>query len=229
MIKYNPDAHWSSAFYRNLNYIQYSDGRHIMNVNRDDASGFRLDTMATHRLHRTPMIQGQESTTTYMDYVNKYKSVLQTTSYNFSKTETTLEICAGIVKPVGLFPKNPAQHFKDFEMLESSPDIQPAFINSITGKRKLIECIRVDGASDEGPSHEEVQFMWTARHLSKATIATLVTARNSGSSYLNRVELQNGCLAMAHANLFIPSTLGGSCMDGTKVDKESMSVLVEIL
>ena len=131
-----------------------------------------------------------------------------------------MEICAGIVKLVGLFPKNPAQHFKDFEMLESSPDIQPAFINSITGKRKLIECIRVDGASDEGPSHEEVQFMWTARHLSRATIATLVTARNSGSSYLNRVELQNGCLALAHANLFIPSTLGGSCMDGTKVDKD---------
>ena len=62
--------------------------------------------------------------------------------------------------------------------------------------------------------------MWTARHLSRGSIATLVTARNSGSSYRNHVELQNGCLAVAHANVFIPSTLGGSCMDGNSVDKE---------
>ena len=68
--------------------------------------------------------------------------------------------------------------------------------------------------------HEEVQFVWTARHLFRPTLATLVTARNSGSSFLNRVELQNGCLALAHANLFIPSTLGGSCMDSGQVDKE---------
>ena len=88
------------------------------------------------------------------------------------------------------------------------------------GEYKSIECIRVDGASDEGPGHEEIQFMWAARHLSKGTIATLVTARNSGSSYLNRVELQNGCLAVAHANVFIPSTLGGSCMDGNTLNKE---------
>ena len=40
-----------------------------------------------------------------------------------------------------------------------------------------------------------------------------MSARCSGSSYLNRVELQNGCLALGHANLFIPSTLSGSNMD----------------
>ena len=33
------------------------------------------------------------------------------------------------------------------------------------------------------------------------------------SSYLNRVELQNGCLSLGHANTFIPSTLGGACTD----------------
>ncbi len=56
----------------------------------------------------------------------------------------------------------------------------------------------------------------------KSTIACLVTSQNSGSSYLNRVELQNGCLALAHANVFIPLTLGGSCMDSTtrKIDEE---------
>ncbi len=79
---------------------------------------------------------------------------------------------------------------------------------------------RVDGAADEGPLHEEFQFMWAARHLTTGTLATLITARNSGSSYLNTVELQNGCLALAHANLFIPSTPGGSCMDGNKPNKD---------
>lgn len=29
----------------------------------------------------------------------------------------------------------------------------------------------------------------------------------------NRVELQNGCLSLAHSNLFIPSNLNGSCFD----------------
>lgn len=93
-------------------------------------------------------------------------------------------------------------------MLEMFPVLKPAFIDPHTEDKKLIECIRVDGAADEGPMHEEVQFVWAARHLSRPTLATLVTARNSGSSYLNRVELQNGCLALAHANVFIPSTLG---------------------
>ena len=45
---YNPDKHWSSALYQGLNFIEYTDGADITNVNRDDASGFRLDTLATH-------------------------------------------------------------------------------------------------------------------------------------------------------------------------------------
>ena len=38
----------------------------------------------------------------------------------------------------------------------------------------------------------------------------MVTTRCSGSSYLNRVELQDGCLSLGHANTFIPSTIAGS-------------------
>ena len=30
---------------------------------------------------------------------------------------------------------------------------------------------------------------------------------------MNRVELQNGCLSLGHANTFIPSTLAGSNLD----------------
>jgi hypothetical protein len=39
------------------------------NINHDDASGFRLDTMATHT---SPMVQGEKVLTTHTDYVNRY-------------------------------------------------------------------------------------------------------------------------------------------------------------
>ena len=48
----------------------------------------------------------------------------------------------------------------------------------------------------------------------------MVSTRSSGSSFKNWVELQNGCLALGHSNLFIPSTLNGSCMDSGEVNKE---------
>lgn len=69
-----------------------------------------------------------------------------------------------------------------------------------------------------------MQFWWTKRHLERPNHVTLVTTRNSGSSFLNRVELQNGCLAVAQANLFIPSNLNGECFDPDtgKVDKERL-------
>lgn len=105
-------------------------------------------------------------------------------------------------------------------MIEDYPEVKPAFRNHQTGKQKEIECVRVDGCADEGPSHQEVQYWWTKRHLEKGNKATLVTTRNSGASYRNRVELQNGCLALGHANLFIPSTLHGSCIQNGQVNNE---------
>lgn len=45
--------------------------------------------------------------------------------------------------------------------------------------------------------------------MTNSKTCTIVTTRHSGGSYLNRVELQNGCLALAHSHLFIPSTLNG--------------------
>lgn len=97
-------------------------------------------------------------------------------------------------------------------MLEKEETLNSVF-SSPTGKTKSIDCVRVDGASDEGPSHEEVQFWWTVWHLKHEKVATLVTTRCSGCSFLNRVELQNGCLSRGHSNTFIPSTLAGSCVD----------------
>ena len=227
-LRFNPDKHWSSALYRGLNYLQYADGRDILNINRDDAAGFRLDTMTTNKHYATPAVVGEDVHTTYTDYMNKYPSQLQVTSYNFSKTKTTPELCAGIVKASFIYPKNPAQHSADLHMLEEREELKQAFINPSSGQLKNIECIRVEGAGDENPSHDEVQFWWTLHHLKKKSIATLVTTRSSGSSYLNRVELQNGCLTRGHANLFIPSTLGGDPMETSTVNKEILQKNLEL-
>ena len=204
-LRYNPDVHWSASLYKGFNDLEYSDGRGIVNINRDDAAGFRLDTLTTCSQYATPCVK--DTLTTRTDYVNKYPSTLQTTSYSFSATKTTPEFCVGIVKAPKVHQKNPAQHAADLEVLEEQNELAPVFSN------KLIDCIRVDGAMDEGPSHEEVQYWWTKRHLKRGKLVTLVSTRSAGSSYLNRVELQNGCLSRGHANTFIPSTLSGSCLN----------------
>ena len=89
-VKYNPDCHWSGALYRALDYIQYTDGKQILNVNRDDASGFHLDTLVTHKQYATPAVRQCDVLTTYTDYVKKYPSTLLTTSYNFQRPRQPL-------------------------------------------------------------------------------------------------------------------------------------------
>jgi len=134
----------------------------------------------------------------------------------------------GVVKGAGVYPKNPTQNIANLEMLESCDVVKPLFLNPTTNEPNPIECIRVDGGSDEGsdegPGHIEVQFWWTLRHIEKPTSATLVSSRNSGASYLNHVELLNGCLALGHSNMFIPSNLEGTCFDPQtgKVDNDRL-------
>lgn len=74
--------------------------------------------------------------------------------------------------------------------------MQSLLINPFT---KEVECIYVDGATEKGPAHLEIQFWWTLRHVQRPTKVTLVTSRNSGTSYLNCVELQNGCLMLIYS------------------------------
>ena len=50
-IKMNPDAHWNTAMYRSLDYLQLKNGTEQVVLNRDDAAGFRLDTTFTHKQH----------------------------------------------------------------------------------------------------------------------------------------------------------------------------------
>ena len=212
-VKYNPDAHWNTALYRNLDFVQLSTGENRVIINRDDQAGFRLDTTFTHNQRKSVSLESQPTLTTRTDFVNTYPSIIQTSSYLFMETETTPPTCVAVVKPHFVFNKNPAQHAADLHMLTRADDMR---IN------QPIECIRVDGASDEGPSHIEVQFQWAERHLQHKTQCTLVTTRHSGGSYLNRVELMNGCIAQAHANCFIPSTLGGGNFNENGLDEEKL-------
>ena len=41
------NAHWSASLYKGLNEIQLKDSRDMCLINRDVASGFRLDTLTT--------------------------------------------------------------------------------------------------------------------------------------------------------------------------------------
>ena len=109
--------------------------------------------------------------------MNAYPSTLQTTSYNFSGTETTSELCEGVVKAVPLNNKNPAQHTHDLNVIEEYDDVKPVFFNPVTRKRKSKICVRVDGGHDEGPAHQEVQFWWTNYHLRRASQTLILTTR----------------------------------------------------
>ena len=70
--------------------------------------------------------------------------------------------------------------------------------------------------------------------LTAESVATMITTRNSGASYKNRVELQSSCLALALANLLIPTTLNGACLinDGkvnqTKLKENLSSAIIDV-
>ena len=160
-LKFNPDMKWSRSFYKCLDKLQ-NDGRHILLLNRDDQAGFRLDSTYTHKSIPSFNV-GSPTVTTHTDFLNKHQAQLQTTSYNFSSTSTTSEVCCGVVKAYVVHEKSPSQHASDLMMLEKIPELAPVFQKK-GGDVKDIECIRVDDGSDEGPSHTEVQFLWTERH-----------------------------------------------------------------
>ena len=87
-LRLNPDDHWSAAFYRGLNQFQYVDGKDMVNMNRDDSTGFRLDTLTTCTQYTTPVVQSKEVLTTQTDYANKHPFVLQTNRTIFPKPLT---------------------------------------------------------------------------------------------------------------------------------------------
>ena len=113
--------------------------------------------------------------------------------------------------------KNPAQHFADLVMLQEQPKFQSAFYDA-NGQPKQVDCIRVDGSSDEGPSHEEVQYWWTDRHYREKKVATLLLEAVA-------VAISIGWNCKMDVSPFIPSTLAGSCINpetGT-IDQERVN------
>ena len=64
-LKYNPDFHWSNAFYSGLNFVQLRDGSDLTIINRDDASVFHLDSLTTHNQYRAPSVVGCDILTTH--------------------------------------------------------------------------------------------------------------------------------------------------------------------
>ena len=62
------------------------------------------------------------------------------------------------MKGAGVFLKNPALHVADYEMLEASDVLKSALQIQWNGKPKILEGVSVDKATDEGPSHLEIQF-----------------------------------------------------------------------
>ena len=53
-------------------------------------------------------------------------------------------MCAGVVKPGKVYPKNPAQHAADFKKLASVLELEPVFSNHCTGLPKRVACICVE-------------------------------------------------------------------------------------
>ena len=226
-VKFNPDSHWSHAFYKGLDEIQLKDDSNKLTLNRDDQAGFRLDCTYTHKHHKAVCLEGKPELTSHSDYISKYRSYLQVTSCLFMEAENTGRVAVGIVKaPSVLHEKTATQHLADLYMLRENPKLDVCF------EDKEIDCIRVDGGSEEGPAHLEVQFRWTEWHLKEEKEVTLVTTRNSGASCFNLVELQNGVIGRAHANLFIPSTLTGSAETETgyseQKHRENMEAAIEV-
>ena len=120
-----------------------------------------------------------------------------------------------------VYEKCPTQHMADVQMLESREELSSLF-KCPDGNPKCVWCVRVDGAGDEGPSQKEVAFLWVEKDLKQNHKLTCVTTRYSSGSYLNEVELMNRCLAVAHSNLHIPSTLGGPVHTANGTDENQL-------
>ena len=64
-LKYNPDAHWSAAFYKGLNSIQLVDGQDMCLINRDNPAGYAgdLQTVCYTNCERQWNLEPPEQTT----------------------------------------------------------------------------------------------------------------------------------------------------------------------
>ena len=65
------DGHWNFALYKGLGFLQLKDGRHkVLNLNRDDAAGFQLDSTFTHKQQKILAEAGNPGLTMQTDFIN---------------------------------------------------------------------------------------------------------------------------------------------------------------
>ena len=152
--------------------------------------------------------------------MNKYTSLLQTTSYLFEETETTPRTCVGVVKPHIVYEKSPCQDMADLNMLQKKEEFSHVFSCE---DAKKIWLIMVDELGIRA-QYTKIAFLRAEKHLRESHYFTSITTRHSGGSYLNPVELMNGCLALAHSNMFIPSTLGGPVYAENGMNQDQLKI-----
>lgn len=101
-VKLNVDTHWSCSFNKTLDFVQLKNGLDRVVLNQQDSDWTRL--LLTKK--KTVLAEkGNPELTTRTDYLNKYSSVLQTSSYMFLETDNTPLGCFGAVKPHGILSK----------------------------------------------------------------------------------------------------------------------------
>lgn len=99
-------------------------------------------------------------------------------------------------------------------------------------KDKEFDCICCDGVYDENLVGLEIQFMWIERYMVFSKICIIVIICYSGGSYLNRVELQNGCLVLVYSYFFISLTFNGNNYNEKGLDlvklRGNLDVVVDV-
>ena len=103
-------------------------------LNRDSVDirfDIRLDTNFTHKQHKVLSEVGNPELRTYTDFLNNYRSKLQSMSYMFLGSQTTPEVCAGVVKAALIHEKNPAQPAADQAILETFKETRFAMAKGI--------------------------------------------------------------------------------------------------
>ena len=221
---FNPDAHWSAAFYLGLEHLYFATDVDKSVVNRDDQAGKRLHSTYTNMAQKSMMIQDCPTQTITSDYIfAEIKGVIQPSNYlstGFRNPGAKTRLLS-VVKANEVHPKTPMQHLNDLqEIVTKHPKMRGCFYDS-KGERKKIELIMVDSGPDENPQSGSVRVSHVKRHLESETYLHVVTARAAGSSRLNPVERFNGNMGNAINNVFIPATLLGSHGDPDKPNYNS--------
>ena len=77
-------------------------------------------------------------------------------------------------------------------------------------------------------SYTVVQFMWTKRRIKHCQLSAMLTTKIAGGSYLNKVELQNGRLALGHSNIYTTPTTYGTNFTNRKLEEAKLHQNIKV-